>query len=184
MGLFTFAIPLLRFILVVLRPHAGPFLEALCAFMVLCVCGAAALQLFGVVSLSRSMYLFHVLTPACLCILAGTALWESIRFQNRMARRLLWPMAVLALFALLEVANYYLFRLDVQKSFFFQVGVLVFVTMVSIQCGYFMAEALALLEENHRLEKELLPFGKAGQDAGGALPADHGSLSAGKAAAP
>ena len=155
LGLFTFAIPLLRFILVVLRPHAGPFLEALCAFMVLCVCGAAALQLFGVVSLSRSMYLFHVLTPACLCILAGTALWESIRFQNRMARRLLWPMAVLALFALLEVANYYLFRLDVQKSFFFQVGVLVFVTMVSIQCGYFMAEALALLEENHRLEKEL-----------------------------
>ncbi len=155
LGLFTFAIPLLRFILVVLRPHAGPFLEALCAFMVLCVCGAAALQLFGVVSLLRSMYLFHVLTPACLCILAGTALWESIRFQNRMARRLLWPMAVLALFALLEVANYYLFRLDVQKSFFFQVGVLVFVTMVSIQCGYFMAEALALLEENHRLEKEL-----------------------------
>lgn len=155
LGLFTFAIPLLRFILVVLRPHAGPFLEALCAFMVLCVCGVAALQLFGVVSLSRSMYLFHVLTPACLCILAGTALWESIRFQNRMARRLLWPMAVLVLFALLEVANYYLFRLDVQKSFFFQVGVLVFVTMVSIQCGYFMAEALALLEENHRLEKEL-----------------------------
>lgn len=41
LGLFTFAIPLLRFILVVLRPHAGPFLEALCAFMVLCVCGAA-----------------------------------------------------------------------------------------------------------------------------------------------
>ena len=28
-------------------------------------------------------------------------------------------------------------------------------TVVSIQCGYFMAETLALLEENHRLEKEL-----------------------------
>ena len=64
-------------------------------------------------------------------------------------------MAVLALFALLEVANYYLFRLDVQKSFFFQIGILIFVTMVSIRCGYFMAETLALLEENHRLEKEL-----------------------------
>ncbi len=155
LGLFTLAIPLLRFVLVVLRPHAGPFLEALCAFMILCVGGAAALQLFGVMSLSRSIYLFHVLTPACLCILAGSALWESIRYGNRMARRLLWPMAVLALFALLEVANYYLLGLDVQKSFFFQVGVLIFVTMVSIQCGYFMAEALALLEENHRLEKEL-----------------------------
>lgn len=155
LGLFSFAIPLLRFALVVLRPHAGPLLEALCALMVLCVCGTTALQLLGVVSLSRSMYLFHVLTPACICILAGTALWESIRLQNRMARRLLWPMAVLALFALLEVANYYLFRLDVQKSFFFQIGILIFVTMVSIRCGYFMAETLALLEENHRLEKEL-----------------------------
>lgn len=155
LGLFTFAIPLLRFVLVVLRPRARPLLEALCTFMVLCVGGAAALQLFGIMSLSRSMYLFHVLTPACLCILAGTALRESIRFQNRMAHRLLWPMAILALFALLEVANYYLFRLNVQKSFFFQVGVLVFVTMVSIQCGYFMADTLTLLEENHRLEKEL-----------------------------
>ncbi len=155
LGLFTFAIPLLRFVLVVLRPHAGRFLEALCALMALCVCGAAALQLFGVVSLSKSMYLFHILTPACLCILTGTALRESIRFENRMARRLLLPMAVLALFALLEVANYYLFRLNVQKSFFFQVGILIFVTMVSIRCGYFMAETMALLEENHRLEKEL-----------------------------
>lgn len=155
LGLFTFAIPLLRFALVVLRPHARPFLETLCALMALCVCGAAALQLFGVVSLSRSMYLFHILTPACLCALAGTALWEGIRFRNRMARRLLLPMAALALSALLEVANYYLFRLNVQKSFFVQAGALVFMVLVSIQCGYFMAETLALLEENHRLEKEL-----------------------------
>ena len=129
LGLFTFAIPLLRFILVVLRPHARPLLEALCASMVLCVCGAALLQLSGIVSLSRSMYLFHVLTPVCLCALAGTALWESICFQNQMARRLLWPMAALALSALLEVGNYYLFRLDVQKSFFVQAGVLVFVVL-------------------------------------------------------
>ena len=155
LGLFTLAIPLLRFALVVLRPHARPLLEALCSLMVLCICGAAALQLFGVVSLSRSMYLFHVLTPACLCTLAGTALWEGIRFRNRMARRLLLPMAVLALSALLEVANYYLFRLDVQKSFFVQAGVLIFVVLVSAQCGYFMAETLVLLEENHRLEKEM-----------------------------
>lgn len=155
LGLFTLAIPLLRFALVVLRPHTWPLLEALCSFMVLCVCGAAALQFFGVISLSRSMYLFHVLTPACLCALAGTALWEGIRFRNRMAHRLLLPMAFLALSALLEVANYYLFRLDVQKSFFVQAGVLVFVLLVSIQCGYFMAETLVLLEENHRLEKEL-----------------------------
>ena len=155
LGMFTLAIPLLRFALVVLRPHDRPLLEALCSFMVLCVCGAAALQLFGVVSLSRSMYLFHVLTPACLCALAGTALWEGIRFRNRMAHRLLLPMAVLALSALLEVANYYLFRLNVQKSFFVQAGVLIFVVLVSVQCGHFMAETLVLLEENHRLEKEL-----------------------------
>lgn len=155
LGLFTLAVPLLRFILVVLNPHARPLLEMLCSLMVFCVCGAAMLQLSGIMSLSKSMYLFHILAPACLCILAGVTLLEGIRFRNRMARRLLLPMAVLALFALLEAGNYYLFRLNVQKSFFFQVGILVFVTMVSIQCGHFMAETLELLKENHRLEKEL-----------------------------
>lgn len=155
LGLFSMAVPLLRFILVILRPHAGPLLEILSAVMVSCICGAALLQLLGMVSLSRSMYLFHVLTPVCLCVLAVTALWECFRCGNRMAGRLLLPMAVLALFSLLEVGNYYLLKLDVQKSFFFQAGVLVFMVMVSVQCGHFMTETLALLGENRRLEKEL-----------------------------
>lgn len=132
----------------------------LCTLLGACVCGAVLLQLMGIISLSKSMYLFHILIPACLCTLAGTAIWETVRFGNRMARRLLLPMAVLALFALLETGNYYLFRLEVQKSFFFQMGVLVFMAMVSVQCGYFMADMLALREENHKLEKELSLLGK------------------------
>jgi len=155
LGLFTLAIPLLRFGLAVCAPHAWVPLEILCALLGISVCGAVLLQLLGVTSLSRSMYLFHVLNPVCLCTLAGTALWEGIRYGNRMARRLLLPMAVLALSALLEAGNYYLFRLEVQKSFFFQIGVLVFMAMVSIQCGHFMADMLLLQDENHRLEKEL-----------------------------
>lgn len=155
LGLFTLAIPFLQFYLVMLRPHIRPLLEILCTFMACCVCGAALLQLLGIVSLSKSMYLFHLLTPACLCILAGTALWESIHFKNRIARKLLLPMAVLALSALLEAGNYYLFRLEVPKSFFFQIGVLFFMIIVSILCGQFMADMLVLREENFRLEKEL-----------------------------
>ncbi len=155
LGLFSLAVPLLRFGMVVLRPHTQVLLEILCVLLEFSVCGAALLQLLGIISLSRSMYLFHVLTPSCLCILAGTALWESIRFENLMARRLLLPTAVLAVSALLEAGNYYLFHLNVQKSFFFQIGVLLFMIMVSIQCGHFMAEMLALREQNHKLEKEL-----------------------------
>jgi len=155
LGLFTLAIPLMRFGLAVLRPHTRAPLEMLCALLMISVCGAVLLQILGIVSLSRSMYLFHILNPVCLCALAGTALWESIRFRNRMARRLLLPMAIPALSALLEAGNYYLFRLEVQKSFFFQVGVLIFMVMVSVQCGHFMADMLLLREENHRLEKEL-----------------------------
>lgn len=155
LGLFTLAIPLLRFGLAVLRPHTPALLGMPCTLLGACVCGAALLQLMGAVSLSKSMYLFHILLPACLCTLAGTAIWEAVRFGNRMARRLLLPMAVLALSALLETGNYYLFRLEVQKSFFFQMGVLVFLAMVSVQCGYFMADILTLRWENHKLEKEL-----------------------------
>lgn len=155
LGLFTLAIPLLRFGLAVLRPHTPALLRIPCTLLSVCVCGAVLLQLTGSVSLSKSMYLFHILLPVCLCILAGTAIWEAVRYGNRMARRLLLPMAVLALSALLETGNYYLFRLNVQKSFFFQMGVLVFLAMVSIQCGHFMADMLALQWENHKLEKEL-----------------------------
>jgi len=155
LGLFTLAIPLMRFGLAVLRPHTRALLETLHAILKISVCTAVLLQILGIVSLSKSMYLFHILNPVCLCALAGTALWESIRFGNRMARRLILPMAILALFALLEAGNYYLFRLGVQKSFFFQVGVLIFMVMVSIRCGHFMADMLLLREENHRLEKEL-----------------------------
>ncbi len=155
LGLFTLAIPLLRFGLEVLQPHTPALLRTLCTLLGSCVCGAALLQLVGIISLSKSMYLFHILVPACLCAVAGTAIWESVRFGNRMARRLLLPMAVLALFALLEAGNYYLFRLEVQKSFFFQVGVLIFMVMVSVQCGHFMADMLALRGENQKLGKEL-----------------------------
>lgn len=155
LGLFTLSIPLLRFALAVLRPHTPALLEIPCILLGACVLGAVLLQLTGTISLSKSMYLFHILLPACLCTLAGTAIWEAVHYGSRMARRLLLPMAVPALAALLETGNYYLFHLEVQKSFFFQIGVLVFLAFVSVQCGYFMSDILALRLENLKLEKEL-----------------------------
>ena len=119
------------------------------------VCGAAVLQLLGLVSLSRSMYLFHVLDLASLLVLAGTALWESSRRKNTAARRFLLPTAVLALFAFIEVWNYYFFHLNTQKSFFFQIGVLLFLIMVSVLCGYFIGDMIRLRRENWRLNQEI-----------------------------
>lgn len=77
-------------------------------------------QFAGIVSLSKTMYLFHLLDPPAFCLCVFCILQESIKYHNLLTRRFLLPVAILTLFSLLEVANYYVFDQNVQKSFFFQ----------------------------------------------------------------
>ncbi|MCI8442802.1 MAG: GHKL domain-containing protein [Provencibacterium sp.] len=155
MGMFTMPIPLLKFGVVVLGLHqAGP-LQWTCRIMEAAVAIAILLQLTGTAAFSKTMYLFHLLIPISLCVFGGCILWESLLYKNAAARRFFLPVLVLFLFSLLEVANYYLWRLNVQKSFFFQLGVLAFLIIVSILCGYFMKDTFRLRVQNARLSYEI-----------------------------
>lgn len=149
-GLFAFPIPLICFGLIVVDFHnKNPLIiSALALNSIFCV--ALLLQLLGFVSLSKSMYLFHILVPLALCFFAGCILYEGIKYQNTSARRFFFPMTVLALFAILEVVNYQL-RFTNVLSFFFQIGIIIFIFMMSMIGGIFIKDALLLRVESNSL---------------------------------
>lgn len=157
LGLFTLAVPMLKFgcMVLELRREGRRLLDGMILVLEVCTGATIVLQLSGTAAFSRTMYLFHVLVPLSLCVFAAVLLWESIWYQNHMAWRFLLPTAALAVFALLEVGNYYLFRLPVQKSFFFQLGVLVFVVIVGVIGGCFVRDAFLLRAENGMMQRQV-----------------------------
>lgn len=157
LGLFTLAIPILKFGCAVLdlRTKSRRLLEGAAWVLEVCTGAAILLQLLGIAAFSKTMYLFHVIVPLALCVFVGVLLQEGVWHQNAMARRFLLPVGALALFAILELGNYYLFRLSVQKSFFFQLGVLVFVITVGVICGYFVRDAFLLRSQNSMMRRQM-----------------------------
>lgn len=157
LGLFTAVIPILKFgrAILGLRENGRRLLDWSSHTLEAGVGAAVLLQLLGAASFSKTMYLFHVIEPLALCVFAAVLLVESARYQNSMARKFLIPTAALAVFALLEAGNYYLFRLPVQNSFFFQVGVLIFIVLVSIVGGCFVRDAFSLREQNTIMQRQI-----------------------------
>lgn len=154
-GLFTVAIPLTKFCLVMFGERQGRLLGIQCLILEASVCLAVIAQLAGIASLSKTMYLFHVLDPLAFGVCVFCVLRESIEYHSLMARRLLLPVAVMTLFSFLEVANYYVLGQNVQKSFFFQIGVLTALVMVSILYGYFIRDTFLLKMKNRQLAFEI-----------------------------
>lgn len=135
--------------------HQKHLMYMQCLILEMAVCLAVIAQLAGIASLSKTMYLFHLLNPLAFCLCAFCILQESIKYHSLMARRFLLPVAVMTLFSILEVANYYVFDRNVQKSFFFQIGVLTALVMAFIFCGYFIRDTFALTMKNRQLAFEV-----------------------------
>lgn len=157
LGLFSLAIPLLKFGRTVLglRRESCLLLDWTAMALEAAVGVAILLQLLGIAAFSKTMYLFHGMVPLALCIFMAVLLLKSVWNQNRTAGRFLLPVAALAVFALLEVCNYYLLRLPVQKSFFFQIGVLLFVVMAGVIGGYFVRDAFLLRAQNAMMGQQV-----------------------------
>lgn len=157
LGLFTMAVPILKFgnMTLQLQRKNQRLLNGMIMILEICIGAAIILQLSGTMAFSKIMYLFHVVVPLSLCVFAIVLLRENKRHHNQMARRFLIPTAALAVFALLEVCNYYLFHLPVQKSFFFQIGVFVFVIVVGVIGGYFVRDAFLLRAQNGIMQQQV-----------------------------
>ena len=153
-GLFALPFPLICFGLTVVNFHNKKPLTLLALVTGCAASTALLLQLLGHVELSKSMYLFHVLEPAALCIFAGDILYEILRYRNPSARRFLSPMTVLAVFAILEVINYRA-HFTYVMSLFFQTGVLIFVLMTGVVGGMYVRDDLRMRGEAQRMKFEM-----------------------------
>lgn len=153
-GLFTMTIPLLHFGLLILNLHHKMPLKIMLAIMKVSVIIALSLQLAGIVGLSRSMHVFHVLVPLSLSVFVVCILWEGIRYKNAIARRFSLPMFLLTLSALLELFNYQM-RFTNILSLFFQIGTLCFVISLAIIGAHFIHEAFLTNTAKMRLEFEV-----------------------------
>lgn len=155
MGLFTLAIPLMKFVLTLPDLHNPKPLQFMCVLLEFSVCAATVLQLTGTASFAKTMYLFHVLVPLSLCVFGGCIFYESMRCKNAAAMHFRIPVCVLALASVLEVINYYLLPDRLPISFFFQAGVVVFILLMSLQCGHFIKYSFLIYAKNGELKYEL-----------------------------
>ena len=153
-GLFTLPIPLLLFGLVMVNFHNPVPVQLLVLTDGISAVAALALQLFGMVSFSKSMYFFHFLVPFSLFLFTAYVLHEGIRYHNQTAWRFLMPIAVLFMSAVLELANYSL-RFTNILSLFFQSGVLFFTLMMGVIGGLFIRDSLVLKQQKQKLQFEM-----------------------------
>lgn len=153
-GMISFVIPLIYFGLTVVDFHDTRLLFVTALINVTAAFTGLLLQISGMVSLSKSMYVYHILVPLSICVFAGSMLYEGIRYRNKSALRFTIPMAVLALFILLELVNYQV-RFTNVLTWFFQMGVIIFILLTGIVAGLFVRDALKLRSEKQQLEFEV-----------------------------
>lgn len=153
-GMISFVMPLIYFGLTMVDFHHDRLLFITALIDTAAASAGFLLQIFGIVSLSKSMYLYHILVPLSLCIFAGSMLYEGIRYKNSSALRFTIPMLVLAFFILLELVNYQVRFTNVLTSFF-QTGVMIFILLTSIVAGTFVRDALRLRGEKQQLEFDI-----------------------------
>lgn len=154
MGLYSIPVPLLLFTTTIISFHNEYPLRILCLADFFAAAAAFLLQLLGIVGFSQSMYFFHVLIPSSLLFLAGSVLYEWIRYKNRSAKQFFPPAAVLAISAAFEVANYILRFTNVLSSVF-QIGTILFMLMAGVLGGLFVRDALQLKQQQQQLAFEV-----------------------------
>lgn len=130
-GLFSCTIPLLRYGILILRPSNPLFMRIAISVTQAAVALALALQLAGIASLSKTMYLFHILLPLGLAVFAVTTVYEYFRHKNPIAKQFALPTFVIAVASILEVVNYGI-RFTNILSLLFLSGTMIFTLMLGI----------------------------------------------------
>ena len=149
-GLFTFIIPLIHFVRVIVDFENPKPLWYMELFMTVCAGTALLLQLLGLVPCFSSMYFFHIMLPLVLTAITVLVAAEYIRYKSQAAKRLLLPMGVLVFTALLELFNYR-FPFTYVFSSVFQIGILIFLLAMGVIAGLSVKDSMEL----KNMQKEL-----------------------------
>ena len=153
-GLFTFVVPILYFAKSTIRFHHQRLVWLMGVGMSVAAAAALLLQLTRLVPLSKSMYLFHILVPLTLSVLAGLTIYEWLRYQDMAAKRFVLPIGVLALSSLLEVFNYQI-QFIYRFASIFQLGILFFIVFTGITGGLYIRDVIALKGRQRELAFEM-----------------------------
>ena len=149
-GLFSQMIPLLYFCRLAVGFKNDKPIIVIAKLLTVLDFIACALQLSGMVALSQSMYVFHVILPLILCFLTAYTILEAVRNQNSRAKRLMVPIFILALASCAEIINYHL-KFVSSLSLLYQIGTLLFIIIMGNIMGLNISDMLSIKRENERL---------------------------------
>lgn len=157
MGLFCLTIPLLHFALSIIEFHKPKLILFVANLMTVFCIIALLLQFTGKVSLSKSMYFFHIADPLALLFLTIISIYEVFRYKNLSAKRFIFPIGILTLSSILEVCNYKI-RFTHLLASLFQMGILFFILFSGITAGMYLRDIINLRNSKRELafEKNLL----------------------------
>ena len=114
---------------------------------------ALLLQLSGLVMMMQSLFFFHVFHPAALLLLTAALIHEAVREENRRARWMLVPIAVLCVSAVVEVLNYYVFH-SFEFSLIFLFGSFVFLLLMLVLADVFLHKDAQMRQAYERQQHE------------------------------
>ena len=114
---------------------------------------ALLLQLAGLVMMMQSLFFFHVFHPVALLLLTAALIHEAVREENRRARWMLVPGAVLLVSAVVEVLNYYAFH-SFEFSLIFLFGSFVFLLLMLVLAGVFLHKDAQMRQAYERQQHE------------------------------
>ena len=150
-GFFMTVIPLLRFTLLMVQPESGFPLRVLLWAYRISVSFAIVLQLSRQADFTKSLYWFFILFSFSFLVFLFSILKDLRSSQRQTVRLLANGIALLGFFSLLELVNYWL-RFIPLLTLFFQLGVLVFLLLLTIVGGFYIRDSLQTAAEKERLE--------------------------------
>ena len=156
-GLFTFTIPLLRFLLFILGPRNPLPIHIAVTVTIIGVGISFALQLFGIASFYRALPVFQTFAMAGVLTAAVMAIWEFFRNKNEIAKQFVPPMLMMIVMALLEIANFNLHFTHVNTLFLMSGALVAYIWLGFIGINRVFAiqrETEAIKEREQRLAME------------------------------
>lgn len=152
-GLFTFIVPMLHFIRQMTNFKNDAAFYSLEFLFSIGALIALFLQSFGICMLHQSYQWFHHIIPLVLLFMSGYLIREYRMYENRNARRLIFPMSVLTILTILQYFN-------LQPPFgrvfssLSQMGMLIFLLNIGIFSGIYIKDSLDVQQREKELEFE------------------------------
>lgn len=153
-SLFTLIIPLINFLNSAVTFKYRAYLSALSLSFSILLIAILLLQFLGIVPLSKSLFLFHILNPSTLVILNLLLIYEWIWNKNITAERFIIPISCITIGAILEVFNY-AFKFTFSYVTIFQISIFLFIITACVVGSLYISDMKKIQEKEKALLFEI-----------------------------